>query len=68
MTGGKPFTGREDHDILKRMSISLERSLRGMNEDIYQLYLDEIEAIPPCDPAENAALAVLLAAGEDGAK
>ena len=39
-----------------------------MNEDIYQLYLDEIEAIPPCDPAENAALAVLLAAGEDGAK
>lgn len=39
-----------------------------MSEDIYQLYLDEIEAIPPCDPAENAALAVSLAAGEEMAK
>ncbi|MBS5065990.1 MAG: RNA polymerase subunit sigma-70 [Hungatella hathewayi] len=39
-----------------------------MSEDIYQLYLDEIEAIPPCDMAENAALAVSLSAGDELAK
>lgn len=39
-----------------------------MSEDIYQLYLDEIEAIPPCDAAENASLAVALANGDKQAK
>lgn len=39
-----------------------------MSEDLYQLYLDEIEAIPPCDPAENAVLAVSLAGGDERAK
>lgn len=39
-----------------------------MSEDIYQLYLNEIEAIPPCDPAENAGLAVSLSMGDEAAK
>lgn len=39
-----------------------------MSEDIYQLYLDEIEAIPSCDKAENGLLAVSLATGDEMAK
>lgn len=39
-----------------------------MNEDIYQLYLDEIERVLPCTPADNADLAALLACGDKGVK
>lgn len=39
-----------------------------MNEDLYQLYLDEIAQIQPCTREDNAALAIGLARGQEGAK
>lgn len=39
-----------------------------MQEDLYQLYLDEIEQISPCTRRENALLAVRLAKGDQEAK
>lgn len=39
-----------------------------MSEDIYQLYLDEIEQIPCCNQEENVSLAVLLSKGDERAK
>lgn len=39
-----------------------------MNEDLYNIYLEEIEEIKSCDREENAVLSVALAAGENEAK
>lgn len=39
-----------------------------MNEDLYQLYLDEIEQIEPCSESENAALLNAYRAGDRSVK
>lgn len=40
----------------------------AMESDIFQMYLREMAAIEACDAAENAALALRAAAGDDAAK
>lgn len=39
-----------------------------MHDDIYQMYLEEVAAIPACTPEEETLLLSLIAAGDEAAK